>query len=150
MDCIGFGLIERRGVKKNVGGDLILFCLDVFYNGRVNDLRGLVTFSFFLFCSCSLFILFFNSPNLGELEGGRDLSLLDFGKKIIATLYAVFDTYRIRWQSKKSDNKLRVSWSCALHMTFGHLWLLFSCHVTLYAVIDAYKIAANPLPWIFM
>lgn len=76
-----FGLIERR-VKKNVGGNLILFCLDVFYNGRVNDLRGLVAFVF-LSCSCSLFILFFNSSNLGELEGGRDLSLLDFGRRLL-------------------------------------------------------------------
>lgn len=50
---------------KNVGGDLILFCLDVFYNGMVNDLRDLVAFVFFLSCSCSLFILFFNSSNFG-------------------------------------------------------------------------------------
>lgn len=64
-------------------GDLILFCLDVFYNVRVNDLRGLVAVVFFLSCSCSLFILFFNSSNLGELEGGRDLSLLDFGRRLL-------------------------------------------------------------------
>lgn len=62
-------------------GDLILFCLDVFYNVRVNDLRGLVAVVFF--CSCSLFILFFNSSNLGELEGGRDLSLFDFGRRLL-------------------------------------------------------------------
>ena len=144
-----FGLIERR-VKKNVGGDLILFCLDVFYNGMVNDLRDLVAFVFFLSCSCSLFILFFNSSNLGGTWRGKGFEFIGFWEKNIATLYAMFGAYRIRWQSKKSDSKLWVSWSCALHMTFGHLSLLFSCHLTLYAVIDAYKIAANPLPWIFM
>ena len=59
-------------------------------------------------------------------------------------------------QQKKKKKKpvtanYELSWLCALNITFGHLPILFGCHLTLYATVaaPAYYVVTNSPTFIY-
>ena len=78
-------------------------------------------------------------------EAGLVYRCVNKGREFAATLYTAIAAYRVRWQLKRIDKCPRGMCNAHDQLTHDFLTLLLGCHLTLYAAITAYKVAANPL-----